>query len=305
MTVVSAAARLRKSVPARSRWLRGDQDMTFVGWLVVVFVGLGAGLIAVQLLLTGYLVPAAATVFLGAGLALTGFKVHRSAVGSARLLAEHRREAARVRASFAELQRCFEARQAEPRTQRATVRRKAGVVTPDEARSWKHFSAALGLGSTVPEPGRRTLRPIAGVVSPELLRVLEGHYVFTPLHPGLVAVELDHAQPTAIVLEESALDRGVWFGALRATGAALFADLRAALSWAKVRHQSIFVLPDPTPRPYSAALRRQATYLVGPGLIANALEADVSLPLLESLREYVSSTTLGASRSAPAVRLAP
>jgi len=60
--------------------------MTFAGRLVVVFVGLGTGLITVQLLLTNHLIPSIATIFFGVGLALTGFKVLRSAVSSARLL---------------------------------------------------------------------------------------------------------------------------------------------------------------------------------------------------------------------------
>jgi len=371
MTGVSAAARWRESVSARSRWLRGDLGMTFAGWLVVVFVGLGTGLIALQLLLSDHLIPSIATIFFGVGIALTGFKVHRSAVSSARLLREHRREAVRVRALLVELREGLQApqvdrssepitvqiaekqpsrmpmnaagrppaRQVEAQSKSAKVQpdshdrqparsspsvgarlgavepstvkvidrgskgRQAGAVTNDEARPWKLFSATLGMGSALLEPGRRTLRPIAGVVSPELLKVITGTYAFTQFHPGLVPVELDYAQPTAIVLEESALDRGVWFGALRTAGAPLFADISAALIWAKAKCQSIFVLPDSTPKPYSVALRQQASYVVRPGLVATGVQLDASVPLLECLREYVSSAAVQTTGSVSEVGL--
>jgi len=357
--------------------------MTFVGWLAVVLVALGTCLIAAQLMLTDYHLAAAATGFLGAGATLTAFKAHRSAVGSARLRSEHRREAARARALLVELRGLMEGlhnpsgvpdqtvqgqfrlqsaavqvafngqstpAQAESRTQsplgqtasgvqlpscqtasrdqqsapvphcispvvgaiepstvktvdRSARGRQAAAVTQDEARPRKLFSATLGMGSSVLKPERRSLRQIAGVVSPELLNVLEARYALTQFHPGLVPVELDYAQPSALVFEESALEQGVWFGALRTTGTSLFAEIQAALTWARTKRQSIFVLPEPTPRHYAGALRREATYLVQSDLVPTDV-ADVSLPLLASLLEYVSSAKIQSSRLTSEPRLA-
>ena len=346
--------------------------MTFVGWLAVVFVAVGTCLVAAQLMLMDYHLAAAAIGFLGVGATLTAFKAHRSAVGSARLRSEHRREAARARALLAELRRLVEALQspsgvsndsgqgefrvqsaavqvaanaqstpgqAESRTQlpsgqtasrdqqpalaphgtspvvgaiepstvkivdRGTRGRQAAAVTQDEARPRKLFSATLGMGSSVLKPERRSMRQVAGVVSPDLLSVLEARYALTQFHPGLVPVELDYAQPSALVFEESALEHGVWFGALRTTGTSLFAEIQAALAWARTKRQSIFVLPEPTPRHYAGALRRQATYLVHPDLLPTEI-ADVSLPLLASLLEYASSAKIHSSRLPSEARLA-
>ncbi len=104
--------------------------------------------------------------------------------------------------------------------------RQAAAVTQDEARPCKLFSATLGMGSSALNPDRHGLRQIAGVVSPGLLSVLEVRYAFTQFHPGLIPVELDCAQPSALVFEESAFEHGVWFGALRTTGTSLFADIQ-------------------------------------------------------------------------------
>ena len=180
--------------------------------------------------------------------------------------------------------------------------RQAAAVTQDEARPRKLFSATLGMGSSVLKPERRGVRQIAGVVSPELSGVLEARYALTQFHPGLVPIELDYAQPSALVFEESALEHGVWFGALRTTGTSLFAEIQTALAWARTRSQSIFVLPDPTLRHYAGALRRQATYLVRSDLVPTDV-ADVSLPLLASLLEYVSSAKIQSSRLTSEARL--
>ena len=61
----------------------------------------------------GYFLAAAATWVLGAGVTLTAYKAHRSAVGAAGLLSEHRREAARGRALLAELRRSVQKSQAQ------------------------------------------------------------------------------------------------------------------------------------------------------------------------------------------------
>jgi hypothetical protein len=351
--------------------MRGP-DMTFVGWLIIVFVAAGTCLISGQLMLKDLHLAAAATGFLGGGVTLTAFKAHRSAVSSARLVSEHRREAARARALLVEMRRVVEASQmpsglpaasvqgefrSEPAAvpvesqaqstplhtesgtrpspmhtgsgdqqsapasrsigrlvaaieastvkvaDRGTRGRQAAAVTQDEARPWKLFSATLGMGVFALSPDRHSLRQIAGVVSPKLLSVLEVRYAFTQFHPGLVPVELDYAQPSALVFEESAFEHGVWFGALRTTGMSLFADIQSVVTWARTKSQSIFVLPDSTPGHNAGALRRQATYLVQPGLVPTEV-ADVSLPLLESLLEYVSKAKTESRRSASEARLA-
>jgi len=369
--------------------------MTFVGWLVIILVAAGASLIAAQLLVKGYLLAAAATWVLGAGVTLTAYKAHRSAVGAARLLSEHRREAARGRALLAELAQSVQKSQAqrhgqsrflplEPHTGTSSLQadvgeqpapvlaespgrsvpvqtesrgqstpvqaqsptlppndkpeshdhvqvgpasrfrpaigaiepslvsgldqgvkgRQAAAVTRDEALPSKLFSATLGMGSSVLKPGHHDLRPIAGIVSTELLGVLESRYAFTQFRPGLLPVELECSQPSALVFEESACDIGAWFGALGTTGAALFTDIQAALTWAKAKSQSIFVLPDSTPKPYSAVLRRRATYVVQSDSAPVELTGGVSLPLLAYLVDYVSGAEIGPSQSASEVHLA-
>ena len=73
---------------------------------------------------------------------------------------------------------------------------------------------------------------------------------------------------------------------------------KRVLTWAKVRQQTVYVLPTRTPQLYTGELRRQASYVVWSGLRPPGLDADVELPLLESLVAYMSDVALGATKSA-------
>ena len=135
-------------------------------------------------------------------------------------------------------------------------------MTRDEALPSKLFSATLGMGSSVLKPGRHDLRPIAGIVSTELLGVLESRYAFTQFQARSAA---GRARMLAALRPWCLKNRPAtwrWFGALGTTGAALFTDIQAALTWAKAKRHRSSSCPDSTPKPYSAVLRRHATYVV-------------------------------------------
>ena len=277
----------------RARSLLRRHDLTVVGGLILVAIGLGVSLLVLQLLIDERRLVAAATVLLGLGAILTAFKVNRIAVASARLLKEQRRRAA-VRGQAASTGApaasagALSSKPGEATGSGVAVRpvpggaieasevqaleglnkgRHAAAVTADELRPHKLLSATLAMGSvaTPQGEGAKNGRRIAGVMSPEVSRVLQTRYALTQLRPDLVAAQLEQAQPSAVVLEESALDQDLWFGGLRASGGALFREIEAIFDWAEASQQSIYVLTDKTPRPYTAVVRDQATFLVRPG----------------------------------------
>jgi hypothetical protein len=268
---------------------------------MVAAIGLGVSLLVLQLLIDDRPLVAAATALLGLGAALTAYKVNRIAVTSARLLKEQRHSGAGGRGRFAQsggseragagwsrrgrtpgpgiAERPVPGGAIEPSVVQALdgvkKGRNAAAVTEDESRPHKLFAAT--------QSGRR----IAGIMSPEIAAALQTRYTVTCLRPDVGPAQLEQAQPSAIVLDERALDHGLWFGALRAGGGSLFRQVQAILDWATARQQTVYVLPDGTPRPYTGVLREQATFLVRPGLTA-ATDPDVELPLLESLLALVS-----------------
>ena len=299
----------------RARSLLRRHDLTVVGGLILVAIGLGVSLLVLQLVIAERPLLAAATVLLGLGAILTAFKVNRIAVASATLLKEYRRAAARGQADLTsgpvKTARALagtpgealgiaarpvpggaiEASEVQP-LDGLNKGRNAAAVTADEWRPHKLLAATLAMGSVAtsgaegPQDGRR----IAGVMSPEVSRVLKTRYAVTHLRPDLVAAQLEQAQPSAIVLEESALDQDLWFGGLRASGGSLFREIEGIFDWAKASQQSIYVLPDKTPRPYTAAVRERATFLIRPGLTVRGADPDVELALLESLVAIVSGS---------------
>jgi hypothetical protein len=301
----------------RARSLLRRHDLTVVGGLILVAIGLGVSLLVLQLLIAERPLLAAATVLLGLGAILTAFKVNRIAVASATLLKEYRRAAARGQAGFssgpAETAGALSGTPGEALGSGIAARpvpggaieasevqpldglnkgRSAAAVTSDGWRPHKLLAATLAMGSvaTSGAEGPQDCRRIAGVMSPEVSRVLKTRYAVTHLRPDLVAAQLEQAQPSAIVLEESALDQDLWFGGLRASGGSLFREIEGIFDWAKASQQSIYVLPDRTPRPYTAAVRERATFLIRPGLTVRGADPDVELALLESLVATVSGS---------------
>lgn len=291
------------------------RDLTLLGGLGVACVVAGSGLVAAELAVGGYALAAAGSVLSGAGLAVATWKAHKSALRTAALIKDHRRGVARGRADVKELRELVTSLQGQlnsrppapaspppsavgrptrtirassvPGLDQAAQGRHAAAAVPDPERPHKLFAATYGMGSLDARPIEQPRRGVAVIASTALVEQLERDYAVSRLHPGTELAELDHAEPTALVIEERALEAGVWFGALRATGAALFAELQAVLSWAQAQQVTVYVLPDSVARPFSGALRRQASQLVRSGATAPAVDPDVRLPLLEALVGYL------------------
>jgi hypothetical protein len=318
---VSDSASRRAAAHSPNRFVLHLRNLTGVGALNVAVIIFGGGLLALQLALLDKWLIAAASMLLAAGVAMTAFKVHRTAVASFTVLGEHRRNAVRISGRLSDLRHVIEGAAGQNRLQQTissrfapsaaaieassveildaeATGRQAAAVTEDAERPQKLFAATSGMGFFALHPEGLTRRPIAGIVSPILSKRLAAEYALTRLHPGMVLLELDRAQPSAIVLEEDALNNGVWAGAMRATGTFLFSDIQRVLTWAKVRQQTVYVLPTRSPQLYTDELRRQASYVVRSGLRPPGLDADVELPLLESLIAYVSDVALSATKSA-------
>ena len=283
----------------------------------------GGGLFALQLALLDKWLMAAASLLLAAGIAITAFKVHRTAVASFTQLGEHRRNAVRISGRLSERPNALDVAAEESRHQQTGLNRfapnavaigassveildaeatgrQAAAVTEDMERPQKLFAATSGMGFFTLHPEGLNLRPIAGIVSPSLSKRLAAEYALhPPLHPGMVLLELDRAQPSAIVLEEDALNNGVWAGAMRASGTLLFSDIQRVFDLGEGEAaDGLCVASKNAPAIHRRKLRRQASYVVWSGLRPPGLDADVELPLLESLVAYMSDVALGATKSA-------
>lgn len=290
--------------------------------LATAGITLGTILVAVQAALGGLWFAAVGTVLFGLALLVMSAKVHKSARTTARLQRQLRdglRGIGSVPAPAATptgrmppaavAERLKAIGQVVPQVVDSTAKgRQAAAVHADPERSFRLYAATRGTVAHGPsdssaasaENGRR----VAALVGRSLAAGLAAEFAVTRLHPGLAEAEFEAAQPSALVIEEDALQQGAWYSTLQASGVGLLREVLSLMSTARSRGISIYVVPSERLELSTTTLRRHASMVVGPG--ADATDQDllaaesvhgpaVRRPLIDVLRAGASP----ASGSAP------
>ena len=116
-----------------NRFVLHLRNLTGAGALNVAVIIFGGGLFALQLALLDKWLMAAASLLLAAGIAITAFKVHRTAVASFTQLGEHRRNAVRISGRLSELRNALDVAAEESRHQQTGLNRFAPNAVAIEA----------------------------------------------------------------------------------------------------------------------------------------------------------------------------
>lgn len=160
--------------------------------------------------------------------------------------------------------------------------RLAAGVAADPDAPFRLFAATHGFGA--PPASLTSSRAIALIGSGHLAETLGAHGSVYRLHPSLTAAELEHARPSALVVEEDALNSGPWCGALDPHGAKLLLEIRVAMAWMRRHTGAIYVVTSTGRAAVSAAAMRADTILIdddftlrqadgGPASLATVLAA--------------------------------
>lgn len=126
----------------------------------------------------------------------------------------------------------------------------ASVATDPDA-AYRLFAATNGFGA--PDISNVTGRTIALVGSDALTEQLAPDFVVQRLHPHLSSAELEHARPSTLVVEEDALSKGPWAGALEPQGSSLLSELLTAQAWIREHAGITYILPAAERTPCAAA----------------------------------------------------
>lgn len=280
----------------------------------VVAIALGTLLLAVQAALTGLWFAAAGTVLLGLALLVISAKVHKSATMTARLQRQVRDglrgigtapAAASVSAgplpASAVADRLKAIGKVVPQVMDSAAKgRQAAAVHADPQRAFRLYAATRGtVARTEPEaPGDFDAggRRIAVIAGRSLTLALAGQFSVTLLHPGLAEAEFESAQPSALVIEERALQQGAWYSTMQASGVGLLREVLAMMSAARNRGISIYVIASNRLELSTTTVRRGASLVLSPDKSARELEtmnlgtdAAARRPLIEILRSHDSS----------------
>jgi hypothetical protein len=293
--------------------------------LATLGIALGTALLALQAAVGGLWFAAAGIVLIGVALLVMSVKVHKSASMTARLQRQLRDgfrgigsgvpaapRPAGILPPAAVADRLKAIGKVVPQVVDATAKgRQAAAVHADPQRSFRLYAATRGTVAQDPAandgPGSRTGdatapdgRRVAALVSGPLAASLATEFAVTRLHPGLAEAEFEASQPTALVIEEKALQQGAWYSTLQATGVGLLREVFALMSTARSRGISIYVVPSERLELSTTTLRRHASMVVGPGTdiadqdlrdAGSAPDSAVRRPLIDLLRRGAAPTT--------------
>lgn len=103
---------------------------------------------------------------------------------------------------------------------------------------------------------------IAGVLDASILNTDEART--TSLRPGIVVEQLESSEPHVVILDESHLGRGQWYGLFQASGTRQMIELLAGVQWAADRGIPVFVLPGASPPDVNTHALRESRAVVLP-----------------------------------------
>ncbi|MCC2594540.1 hypothetical protein LKO27_14130 [Tessaracoccus sp. OS52] len=280
----------------------------------IMLIALAVALAAVQLMLLAMPLAAAAVVALGGAIAVMAFKVHVSSATSrsverrVKLLTTARSvpSAAPVvnppapvgsatpapppapTRTTAEKLRTVGTYTPQKVAAESTAGRVAASVTPDPDAPYRLFAATHGMGN--PDTSAVSRRVLALVGSDRLAAVLADAGDVHRLHPGVSAAEIEHAQPSALIIEEDALNSGPWVGAVDPHGSKLLLELRVAMAWMRRNSGSIFVIPATGAQGLAATAMRADTITIDREFIASLSPEDPP-SLYRTLAQYAAGGT--------------
>lgn len=141
--------------------------------------------------------------------------------------------------------------------------RNAAAVIPDEQRSYRLYAATEGsLGSRRLNAEGLGFRKIAVIGTSPLRDSLEAQFEVTMLYPGIAEAVFDAESPSALVIEEAALETGAWDTTLSSTGLPMLDEVLAVRDRAVEGALQVYLLPSKRIDVSTHTLRDKATVVV-------------------------------------------